>query len=347
MQTHKTNPRNSSDDSEVRSPKGQVKKNHNRRKRGPDLARSIVDPITYDHTYPCMKRFAELLALRYEVSRTRQSYYRQVRLLMDHFDCDPSTLCEEQVREFFLHLKTEREWKPQTMRHSSVALRLFFMEMLENEDWQVFSQLRIRDHKALPSVLTREQVIALLNQIELHRYLIPLKLIYVCGLRISECLSLTIHDINGDQGKLWVRDGKGRKDRMVPIPPLMVDDLRKYWAVHKNPLLLFPHVGRGPCDDEGVIASRMREATHPMPLSSVNRVMNLARKELNLPHASPHTLRHSFVTHLVEAGANLNLVKELLGHSHITTTMVYLHLTHRSEQDSQRLIEELCENLPR
>jgi integrase/recombinase XerD len=346
MQTHTSNPRNSLDNSEAHGSKGQVKKNHNRRKRGADLNRSIIDPLTYDHKFPSMRSFAELLALRYELSRTRQSYYRQLRLLMEHFECDPSTLGEEQVREFFLHLKMEREWKPQTMRQASASLRLFFVEMLEVEHWKVFSQLRIRDHKQLPRVLTREQVIDLLSHIQLHRYRIPVKLIYVCGLRISECLALTVHDINGDQGKLWVRDGKGRKDRMIPIPPVMVEDLRKYWAFHKNPTLLFPNVGRGSCDD-AAMSLRMHTATAPMPLSSVQRLMRLASKELKLPHVSPHTLRHSFATHLVEAGANLNAVKELMGHNHINTTMVYLHLTHRSEQDSQRMIAELCEDLPR
>jgi integrase len=195
-------------------------------------------------------------------------------------------------------------------------------------------------------VLTREQVIALLKHIELPRYRIPVKLIYLCGLRISECLALTVHDINGDQGKLWIRDGKGHKDRMLPIPPVMVEDLLHYWAFHKNPLLLFPNIGRGNCDKDGM-AARMHTATEPMPPCSIQRLIVVARKQLHLPHATAHTLRHSFATHLVEAGANLNLVKELMGHNHINTTMVYLHLTHRSEQDSQRLVADLCKDLPR
>jgi integrase len=293
-----------------------------------------------------MKRFAELLALRYDAFSTRKGYYRQVRLLMDHYRCDPSTLCEEQVRAFFLHLKTERNWKPKTLRSSAAALKLFFVEMLEHTDWKVFSQLRIRDHQELPAVLTRAQVISLLNQIELRRYRIPVKLIYVCGLRISECLSIRVQDINGTEGKLWIRGGKGGKDRMVPIPQVMVEDLRKYWAVHRNPTYLFPNVGRGSCK-RAVLAQRMHVATQPMSVSAVQKPVSNASKELRLAQASPHTLRHSFATHLVEAGASLHLVKELLGHSHINTTMVYLHLTHRSEEDSRKMIDKLCEDLPR
>jgi len=340
-------PHNASGNSEDRRSKGQVKNNSVRnRPRGPDLIRNLKDPLSYDHLYPSMKSFAECLALRYDHTRTRHSYYRQLRLLFEHFESDPASLNESQIREFLLHLKTERNWKPKTMRQSAAALRLFYTEMLQKEHWEVFSQLKIRDHKELPAVLTREEVIALLKHIQLRRYRIPAKLIYVCGLRLSECLSLTVHDIKGNEGKLWVRKGKGGKDRMVPIPPVMVEDLRRYWAFHRNPHLLFPSVGRGRCDQEA-LKIRMHKATQPMTVSALQRLMTLARKELHLTQASPHTLRHSFATHLVEGGANLNLVKELLGHSHINTTMVYLHLTHRSEQDSRRLIAELCEDLPR
>jgi site-specific recombinase XerD len=340
-------PRNSSAQSEGRRLNGQVKNTAPRnRKRGPDIIRNLKDPLSYDHWYLCMKQFAECLALRYDHTRTRHSYYRQLRLLFEHFDTDPSTLTEDQIRAFFLHLKTQKQWKPKTMRQSAAALRLFYVEMLGQEDWEVFSQLKIRDHKELPAVLTREQVIALLNHIRLRRYRIPAKLIYVCGLRLSECLSLTVHDIDGKEGKLWVRGGKGGKDRMVPIPPVMVEDLRRYWLFHRNPVLLFPSVGRGRCDQEA-LKIRMHEASQPMTVSALQRLMTIARKDLHLPQASPHTLRHSFATHLVEAGASLHVVKDLLGYSHINTTMVYLHLTHRSDQDSRRLIESLCADLPR
>jgi len=218
--------------------------------------------------------------------------------------------------------------------------------MLGREDWKIFGQIRTKDHDELPVVLTRGQVMRLLEHVRLRRYRIPLKLIYCCGLRLSECLNLTVHDILGADGKLVVRGGKGGKDRMVPLAPTMLDDLRRYWAIHRNPVLVFPNVGRGACGPHQV-AGRMRQATAPMPHSSLQRLLVEARKQLDIPGASPHSLRHSFATHLVEAGASMHTLQALLGHKNINTTMIYLHLTHRSEQDSRALVEKLCRELPR
>ncbi len=313
----------------------------------PRAGRTLRDPLDYEHhPYPSMKRFAEFLALRYDTPRTRHSYYRDLRLIAEHCEADPAALTEEQLRDYILHVKTVRLWKPKTIRQSAASARLFFVEMLGHDDWKVFSQIRTKDHDELPVVLTRDQVHSLLAHVRLRRYRIPLKLIYCCGLRLSECLSLTVDDISGDERKLWVRGGKGGKDRMVPLASTMVEDLRRYWWVHRNKLLLFPNVGRGACKPDKV-AGRMCEATRPMPVCSLQRLLRVARDELNLPGATPHTLRHSFATHLVESGASLHTVQALLGHKQINTTMVYLHLTHRSGEDSLRLVEELCRDLPR
>lgn len=312
----------------------------------PDVGRRGPDPLEYRHRYTSLRDYAQLLALRYHHGRTRHSYYRHLRLLADHFQCDPATLSESQVRDYFLHVKSIKHWKPKTIRQAAACARLFFVDQLGHRDWSVFSQIRAHDQARLPAVMTREQVVRLLQHIRLRRYRIPIKLIYCCGLRLSECLNLTIHDIRGDEGKLWVRSGKGGRDRLVPICPVMVEDLRRYWRFHRHPLLLFPNVGRGsqkPAD----VAARMHRATAPMPVSSLQRLILVARAELSLPEATVHTLRHCFATHLIEAGAPIHAVKELLGHQQIATTMVYLHLTHRTERDCRDLIQALCQGLPR
>lgn len=313
----------------------------------PHAGRAQRDPLDYDsHPYPSMRRFAELLALRHDNPRTRHSYYRQIRLVHEFCGIDPASITEDGLRDYILHVKTVKRWKPKTVRQAAAAAKLFFTELMEHDEWKIFSQIRAKDEESLPAVLTRTEVFDLLDHIRLRRYRIPLKLIYCCGLRVSECLSLTVHDIDGEGGKLWLRKAKGHKDRMVPLAPTMLEDLRRYWTVHRHPLLLFPGVGRGPCSVEQV-AERMRKATRPMPVSSLERLFIKARRELNIPACTSHTLRHSFATHLVEAGASLHTVQALLGHCDIKTTMTYLHLTHRSEQDSRALVEDLCRELPR
>ena len=313
----------------------------------PLAGRAERDPLEYlSHPYPSMRRFAELLYLRFDRPTTRHAYYRQMRLVHEFCKADPATITEEQFRDYILHVKAVKKWKPKTIRQGVASAKLFFLEMMEHENWKVFSQIHTKDDASLPAVITRDQVIRLLLGIKMRRYRLPIKLIYCCGLRISECLSLTVHDIDASGGKLWLRNAKGGKDRMVPIAPCLVEELREYWKFHRHSLLIFPNAGRGSNDPQKT-SERMRNAIRPMPKSSVERLMVKSRKNLNIAHCTTHTLRHSFATHLVEAGATLHNVQALLGHSGIDTTMIYIHLTHRSEQDSRALVEQLCRSLPR
>lgn len=304
------------------------------------------NPVDYHHPYPSMARFADFLALRYDANRTRCAYYRAVRLIHEHVRSDPIVITEAQLRDYFLFVKLKKHWKPKTIRQAVAAAKMCFVDLLGRADWTVFSQIRTKDHDTLPAVLTRQQVHDLLVFVRLRRYRTPLKLIYCCGLRLSECLGLTIHDILGKENKLMIRHSKGHTDRVVPLPNSIYQELRRYWAFHKHPLLIFPNVGRGDRNPKA-LAARMHQATGPMPHSSLQRLLILARRQLNIPAASPHSLRHSFATHLLEAGAHLHTIQKLLGHKQITTTMVYLHLTHQSTQEALRLMDQLCQGLPR
>ena len=308
--------------------------------------KEYADPLTYTHLWSSMEQFARLLALRYDSLRTRHSYYRQLRLLSEHFGGDPALITEEMLRDYLLHVKTVRLWQPKTIRQALATAQLFFITQLGHARWRLFDQVKTKDHDTLPPVLTREQVKALLKGIRLRRYRTPMKLIYCCGLRLSECLSLTRHDIIGSENKLRIRAGKGNKDRTIPLPAAMLQDLRDYWKFHKHPLLLFPNVGRGD-NTPAALAKRMHSATSTIPHNSLQRLLVVARKELDLPDATPHTLRHSFATHMIEGGASLHTVQHLLGHANLSTTEIYLHLTHQSEQQALKLMECLCAGLPR
>lgn len=224
------------------------------------------DPVTCNHPYDSMRRFAQLLALRFDMVRTQHSYYRDLRLIHEFLRKDPALITEEELCDYFIHVKTLKHWKPKTIRQTAAAARLFFIELMELPEWKVFSQIRAKDHDELPPVLTREEVCLLINSIRLRRYRTPLKLIYCAGLRLNECLALTIHDIKGDEGKLWIRNGKGGKDRMVPVSQEMVGELRRYYKFHWHPLLIFPNIGRG-SNNKAKMKVRMRAATDPIPVS--------------------------------------------------------------------------------
>jgi len=154
-----------------------------------------------------MAQFARVLALRYDSVRTRHSYYRHLRLLSEHFAGDPVLVTEEQLRDYLLHVKTVRRWQPKTVRQALATAQVFFCQQLGLARWRLFDQVKAKDHDTLPPVLTRQQVKALLQHIRLRRYRTPLKLIYCCGLRLSECLNLTIHDVIGSEHKLRIRAG--------------------------------------------------------------------------------------------------------------------------------------------
>ena len=254
------------------------------------VGREYVNPGDYEHPFESMARFAQSLALRYDANRTRHAYYRQMRLIHEHFACDPALLTESQLRDYFLFIKLKKQWKPKSIRQALAACRQFFVDLLGHADWKVWSQIRTKDHDTLPAVLTRQQVRDLLACIRLRRYRTPIKLIYACGLRLSECLALTIHDIKGTENKLFIRNSKGHQDRVVPLPTCLWHELQRYWKFHRHPLLLFPHVGRGDHNLQA-LAQRMGQATMPMPCSSLQRLIQVARKPLNLPDATLHSLR--------------------------------------------------------
>jgi len=137
---------------------------------------------------------------------------------------------------------------------------------------------------------------------------------------------------------LHVRHGKGAKDRYVPLPQRTLELLRQYWPLHRNPVLLFPAEGRDHI--------KLSQATEPMSKRSVQQAFRAALKESgNHKRASVHTLRHSWATHLLEAGVNLRLIQEWLGHSSPATTSVYTHLTVKAEQLGAQTIDQLMSDL--
>jgi site-specific recombinase XerD len=191
-----------------------------------------------------------------------------------------------------------------------------------------------KEHK-LPVVLSVEEVQQLLGYLRLPHYLVCLSTIYACGLRVSEGVKLQIAQIDGARMLLHVRQGKGAKDRNVPLSPHTLEMLRKYWATHRHPVWLFPTQDPRGNDSPAT-------ADTPMTVRSVQRALRAALKESGLQkHATVHTLRHSWATHLLEAGVDLRIIQAYLGHSSPTTTAIYTHLTHKAGALATEAITQL------
>jgi integrase len=310
---------------------------------------------SYEKTpYQSLERFEGHVQLKGLRARTVEAYVAMVRLLSQWCECDPAELNEERVREYFLHLVREKGYAPQTVRQARAALTEFFVEMLGRHEWRVFRSVKTKDPQKLPVVLTREEVKRVLGAVREERFAVPLRLIYLCGLRLSEALHIEVSDIDRKGLRLHVRDGKGGKDRYVPLPQAALDMLTEHWKTHRHPRYLFPALGHAwrtterldPVEEARAQGKRRREARYPMSTSGMQRVFLLAVRSIGLAKkATIHTLRHSYATHLMEEGVGLRYVSAYLGHATLDQTLVYAHLTEVSEAQTQAATARLASAL--
>ncbi len=283
------------------------------------------------------KRMIECLQLRGLAERTQEAYTRAVRQLAAHYHKSPDQISEAELRQCFLYRKNVKHYSRNTMTVAICGIRFFYEQTL-NRNWAIFGIVRPAPEKKLPVILSREEVRQILAGVRLLRYRVCLATIYSCGLRLQEGTHLQVADIDSARLMIHVRHGKGAKDRYVPLPQRTLQLLRQYWVTHRNPVLLFPAEGREHID--------LAQATEPMSKSSVQDAFHAALKESRLnKRASVHTLRHSWATHLLEAGVNLRLIQEWLGHSSPATTSVYTHLTVKAEQLGAVTINQLMSDL--
>ncbi len=251
-----------------------------------------------------------------------------MRKLAEHFQCDPATLTENQIREYFLFLRQHKHYSRSPMKMAKYALLCFYVQLLKVAGWTVFKEVRIAEPQVLPMVLSRSEVRSVLGVVREPRFRTCLGLMYHCGLRVGEAVRIEVKDIHGRENppRLHVKNGKGGKDRYVPISAAMVEELRQWWRTHQNPRFLFPTPGRGWADR--TFTYRMARAA-----SGVN------------PASTTHTLRHGYATHLLEEGVSLLQISRYLGHNTLDTTVIYTHLTAVSEARTQAALSKLYQNL--
>jgi integrase/recombinase XerD len=277
------------------------------------------------------QKMIEDMQLHSFADRTQDSYLRAVRQLAAYFNKPPDQITEEELRQYFLYLKNVKKASRSTMTLALCGIKFFYERTLQRQ-WATLAIVRPQQEKKLPVVLSVEEVRQILSRVRRWRYRVCLSTIYACGLRLQEGLHLQIGHIDGGRQLLHVCHGKGGKDRYVPLPQPVLEMLRQYWATHRHPVWIFP--------------SSHHAVKRPMDASGVQRAFQGALLDSGIQkHATVHTLRHSYATHLLESGLNLRLIQSYLGHASPSTTAIYTHLTKPSEDLALQVVNRVVAGL--
>jgi integrase/recombinase XerD len=266
------------------------------------------------------KKMLEELQRRNYSHRTAKTYVRIVREFAEYFHQSPDKLGPEQIRQYQAHLFQHKKLAPASVAQYVSALRFLYVKTLRRH----FLSEHIpfpKSHRRLPTVLTPEEVALLIDSARnlYHRTL--LMTLYSTAMRRAELCRLKVCDVDSRRMMIRIDQGKGGRDRDVPLSPKLLETLRVYWRWMQPTTFLFPGTVKGSRADvpisPNVVWLACRQAAQAAGL----------RK-----HLSPHSLRHSCASHLLEAGADLRTIQVLLGHSRLEHTLVYLHLSHKHLQ---------------
>lgn len=279
------------------------------------------------------QKMHEDLKLAGFAKRTVHGYLRAVRQLADFAQRRPNKITEAQVRAYFIHLQDEKHFAYGSQRVAYSGIKFFYTRTCKR-DWKTLQTMKLRQAKTLPEVLTIEQVHSIIDACRVERIACYLWTVYSMGLRLDEARHLQVSDIQAQRGFVHIHRGKGAKDRYVPLPQFTLQWLRQHWTTHRHPTFLFPAEGRD--------HKQSSIAQTPIQTSTVQKAIKKIAWGLKLgPKVSIHTLRHSYATHLLEAGVSLKVIQQYLGHSSLQTTMVYLHLTDTAETEARSKINQL------
>lgn len=256
---------------------------------------------------PLRARMIEDMTVRNFGAATQREYIRAVKKLAAFLGGrSPDTATAEELRAFQLHL-SKTGTNPPTMNATVTALRFFFKTTLDRPE-TTRHLVFVHEPRKLPRVLRPEDVLQLLEAAPNPKYKAALAVAYGAGLRAMEVASLKVSDIDSQRMLIRVEQGKGRKDRFAMLSPQLLDLLRDWYRIARPRIYLFPG----------------RDKIGPMTTRQLNRICHMAAELAGLPRwVSPHTLRHSFATHLLEQNIDVRVIQVLLGHSKLETTARY------------------------
>ena len=263
---------------------------------------------------PLRQRYLEDLQVRNYALKTQQAYVECVSQFARYFKQSPERLGPEQIRTYQLYLVHEKKVSWSRFNQTVCALRFLYGKTL-GKDWAITHIPFPRRERTLPVVLSAAEVVQFFAVFKSLKYRTLLMTAYATGLRLSEVLHLRLCDLDSQRRVIRVHRGKGHKDREVMLSPKLLELLRQYWKQERPQSWLFPGPG----------------GHSPLSPSTVQRVCQQARQRSGLgKKVSSHSLRHSFATHLLEAGTDLRTIQLLLGHTCLSTTARYLHVSKAS-----------------
>jgi integrase/recombinase XerD len=256
------------------------------------------------------QRMIDDLTIRNYSPRTIECYVLRVSKFAQHFDQSPDELGPDEIREYQLFLIETKKSSWAVVNQTVCALRFFYGVCLGKKD--LIEAIPFpKQPKKLPVVLSRDEVTSLFDAVKNVKHRTILMTLYASGARVSEAMALQLRDIDSARMLIHIRHGKGAKDRYVPLSATLLEQLRRYWLQDRPPLWLFP----------GLFPDR------PLTKHAVWQVCKKAEGKAGLAkHVSPHTLRHTFATHHLEAGSDLRTIQVMLGHRCLSSTSVYLHV---------------------
>jgi integrase/recombinase XerD len=275
------------------------------------------------------KRMIHDMQLRGFSEKTQEAYIGAVKGLAKFYRRSPDQLSEEEIRNFFLHLINERRAARSTVTIYLCGIK-FFYERTLGKEWLTFDLVRPRKRVKLPVILTLEEVRHILSLIRNPVARMALSMIYSCGLRLSEGIHLQVEDIDSKRMLVRVQNGKGGKDRYVPLPEKTLEYLRAYWTLFRPRPWLFP----------------VRNAVKPLSDTTLQKTFRAALRQSGIEkNASIHTLRHSYATGLLEKGIDLRVIQETLGHKSPQTTTIYTHLTQKTVARLHTTVNDIMSEL--
>ena len=260
--------------------------------------------------------------------KTIEAYSRGIRRIGGYFDGNLDNLTQNQLLDYFHQLKETASWS--TVKLDLYGLKFFYLHVLQR-NWVDIPIIKSPKVKRIPDIITPDEASQIFISTRKLSYRVLFFTLYSMGLRLGEGLRLQTGDIDAGRQRAHIRDGKGNKDRLVPLPTNTLNVLRRFWKVHKHPLFLFPNRKRG-LKNACLVDSHLDRSGVQVAMKKVVLELKFKKK------ISCHSLRHSYATHLLDAGVDLLELQKILGHVSLLTTSKYTHLTlHRTQQANQHI----------